>query len=162
MTARWLTLEEQHAWRAYMVGTTLLMERLDRDLREGHGLSLPEYEILVRLSEAPEHRLRMAELADSVKNSRSRITHAVTRLEKAGLVERSQCTSDGRGVFAILTDHGYHRLVAMAPDHVASVRAALIDVVSSDDLAAIRRGLLAVAEGLQTGGPDPLLSEQPA
>ncbi|MEJ7707684.1 MAG: MarR family transcriptional regulator [Nocardioidaceae bacterium] len=83
------------------------MERLDRDLREGHGLSLPEYEILVRLSEAPEHRLRMAELADSVKNSRSRITHAVTRLEKAGLVGRSQCTSDGRGVFAILTDHGY-------------------------------------------------------
>ncbi len=76
-TTRWLDADQQRAWRAYIVGTTLLLERLDRDLREGHDLSHPEYEILVRLSEAPDRQLRMAELADSVKNSRSRITHTI-------------------------------------------------------------------------------------
>ena len=70
------------AWRSYLLGTTLLMERLDRDLRENHDLSLPEYEILVRLSESPDRQLRMAELADSVKNSRSRITHTIARMER--------------------------------------------------------------------------------
>ncbi len=81
MTDRWLTNSQQRSWRSFLLGVTLLMERIDRDLREKHGLSQAEYELLVRLSEAPEHELRMAELADSVKNSRSRITHTITRLE---------------------------------------------------------------------------------
>ena len=115
MTTRWLDADQQQAWRAYLVGTTLLMERLDRDLRENHDLSLPEYEILVRLSEAPERMLRMAELADAVKNSRSRITHTIARMEREGLVERRQCAADGRGVLAILTDKGYAMLVDAAP-----------------------------------------------
>ena len=84
----WLSTEQQHAWRAYLVGTTLLMDRLDRDLRASHDISLPEYEVLVRLSESPDHRVRMATLADSLSHSRSRVTHTVTRLERAGLVER--------------------------------------------------------------------------
>jgi DNA-binding MarR family transcriptional regulator len=84
----WLDPDQQRSWRAYLVGTTLLMDRLDRDLRENHDLSMPEYEILVRLSEAPDRRMRMAELAGSVSHSRSRITHTVARLEKAGLVTR--------------------------------------------------------------------------
>ena len=92
MTTQWLEPDQQRAWRAYIVGTTLLMERLDRDLRENHDLSLPEYEILVRLSEAPDRMLRMAELADSVKNSRSRITHTIARMEKTGLVVRTTCS----------------------------------------------------------------------
>ena len=162
MTTEWLTNNQQRAWRAYLLGSTLLIERLDRDLREKHGLSLPEYEILVRLSEAPDRSLRMAELADSVKNSRSRITHTVTRLERAGLVERRQCPSDGRGVCALMTDMGYDRLVTAAPEHVASVRTALIDVVSPTDLEAIHRAFLAVADKLQTQVRDRSLSEQPA
>lgn len=162
MTTEWLTSDQQRAWRAYLLGSTLLVERLDRDLREKHGLSLPEYEILVRLSEAPEHSLRMAELADSVKNSRSRITHTVTRMERAGLVRRQQCASDGRGVYALLTETGQQKLVDAAPEHVASVRAALIDVVSPEDLEAMRRAFLAVADELQTGIPDPTLSERSA
>jgi DNA-binding MarR family transcriptional regulator len=157
MSTDWLTSDQQQAWRSYLLGTTLLMERLDRDLREGHDLSLPEYEILVRLSEADGRALRMAELAHSVKNSRSRITHTVSRMEQAGLVERRQCPSDGRGVIAHLTDTGFAKLAAAAPDHVASVRAGLIDVVEPADLTAIARAFSAVADALETGERDPLL-----
>jgi len=93
----WLDRDQQRSWRAFLVGTTLLMDRLDRELREQHQLSLPEYEILVRLSEADRNRLRMAMLADSVSHSRSRVTHTVSRMETAGLVVRDACLDDGRG-----------------------------------------------------------------
>src|SRR4051795_13586154 len=119
---RWLDAGQQRSWRAFLVGTTLLMERLDRDLREEHRLSLPEYEILVRLSEADGHRLRMAALADSISHSRSRVTHTVTRMETAGLVARAACLSDGRGVEAVLTRQGLETLQEAAPTHVAGVR----------------------------------------
>jgi DNA-binding MarR family transcriptional regulator len=158
MATRWLTGDQQRAWRSYLLGTTLLMERLDRDLREKHDLSLPEYEILVRLSESPERHLRMAEIADAVKNSRSRITHTVARLERSGLVERRQCDTDGRGVLAILTDDGFAKLERASHDHVASVRAALVDVVGEEDLLAVGRAFAAVADTLETGPPDPILS----
>ena len=157
MTTRWLDADQQRAWRAYIVGTTLLMERLDRDLREHHDLSLPEYEILVRLSETPDRMLRMAELADSVKNSRSRITHTIARMEREGIVERRQCAADGRGVFAILTDKGYALLEDAAPLHVESVRNALIDVVDAEDLQAVARAFASVADALTSGKPDPIL-----
>ncbi len=162
MSTEWLTSDQQRAWRAFLLGTTLLMERLDRDLRENHGLSLPEYEILVRLSESADHALRMAELANSVKNSRSRITHTIARMERAGLVVRRQCPSDGRGVIAHLTEAGHRKLVAAAPDHVGSVRDALIDVVQPEDLAAIGRAFAAIVDSLETGVPDPVLSPKSA
>jgi DNA-binding MarR family transcriptional regulator len=157
MATRWLDDDEQRAWRAYLLGTTLLMERLDRDLR-AHGLSLPEYEILVRLSEAEDRRLRMAALADSVKNSRSRITHTIARMERAGLVERRSCDSDGRGVFAQLTDVGYRKLAEAAPRHVESVRHALVDVISREDMMAVGRAFGAVVSELESGEHDPLLT----
>ncbi len=160
VATRWLTSDQQKAWRSFLVGTTLLMDRLDRDLRDQHDLSLPEYEILVRLSESPERALRMAELADSVKNSRSRITHTIARMEAIGLVMRRQCSSDGRGVVACLTDAGYSRLVEAAPDHVESVRDALINVVQPADLAALGRAMSTVARRLDTDTPDPLLSSR--
>lgn len=125
-----------------------MMDRLDRDLRERHGLSMPEYEVLVRLSESPDRALRMAELADSVNNSRSRMTHTVARMEREGLVVRRSCASDKRGVFAALTDLGHRRLVEAAPDHVESVRAALIDVVSAADLHVIGRAFEEVLAAL--------------
>src|SRR5690348_15449865 len=140
MADRWLTRNQQTYWRAYLLGTTLLMDRLDRDLREKHGLSLPEYEILVRLSEAPKRELRMAELADSVKNSRSRITHTVKRLEESGFIVRRACESDGRGVIAALTDKGFRKLERAAPDHVESVQQGLIEVVTPEELATIEIG----------------------
>ena len=150
---RWLTQDQQRSWRSYLVGSTLLMDRLDRELREHHDLSLPEYEILVRLSEAPSRRMRMAELADAISHSRSRVTHTVARLERDGLVERLTCASDGRGVEAALTDTGYARLVAAAPTHVEGVRRLLVDLTSDDDFAAVGRVFDAVADALIATNP---------
>ena len=129
------------------------MERLDRDLREKHSLSLPEYEILVRLSESPGLELRMAELADSVKNSRSRITHTVKRLENAGYVARRACESDGRGVIAALTTSGYDKLSTAAPDHVESVRQGLIEVIDDEEFAVIGKAFEPSANASRRGRP---------
>ena len=148
MTDRWLTDSQQRSWRAFLLGVTLLMERIDRDMREKHGLSQAEYELLVRLSEAPDHELRMAELADSVKNSRSRITHTIRRLEEAGFVVRRACASDGRGVQAVLTDAGFAKLVAAAPDHVDTVR-------DSFDRRGRRRGPRSDRSGVHRGRRPP-------
>ncbi|GAA5021815.1 MarR family winged helix-turn-helix transcriptional regulator [Actinopolymorpha pittospori] len=142
-TTRWLTASQQRAWRAYLMGSARLMERLDRDLR-ALGLSMPEYEIMVRLSEAPERTLRMAELADSVNHSRSRLTHTIARMEAAGMVERDTCASDRRGVLARLTEAGYARLVEVAPTHVSGVRDGLVDLVSDEDFEVVGRVFEAV------------------
>lgn len=149
----WLDQDQQRSWRAYLVGTTLLMDRLDRDLREAHRLSMPEYEILVRLSEADGHRSRMAVLADSVSHSRSRVTHTVARLEAAGLVVRDACRSDGRGVEAVLTEQGMRTLEVAARTHVAGVRRLLVDLVDDADLQAVGRVFDAVTDGLIEGHP---------
>ena len=149
----WLDREQQRSWRAYLVGTTLLMDRLDRELREQHDLSLPEYEILVRLSESPGHRMRMAELAVSLSHSRSRVTHTVARLERAGLVQREACLSDGRGVEATITDRGVDVLEKAAPTHVAGVRRLLVDLAGGDDFAALGRVFNAVTDNLIETNP---------
>jgi|SRR4051794_37351631 len=149
----WLDQGQQRAWRAYLVGTTLLMDRLDRDLRERHGLSLPEYEILVRLSESPGRRLRMALLADSVSHSRSRVTHTITRMSAAGLVTRETCLSDGRGVEAVLTDRGYEVLGEAAPAHVSAVRRWLVDLADPADFVAVGRVFDAVSDNLVDVNP---------
>jgi DNA-binding MarR family transcriptional regulator len=149
----WLDAHQQRTWRAYLVGTTLLMDRLDRELREQHRLSLPEYEILVRLAEADGHRLRMAMLADSVSHSRSRVTHTVSRMETAGLVARDACLSDGRGVEAVLTEQGRAALEEAAPTHVAGVRRYLVDLATDGDLEAVGRVFDAVTDRLIEANP---------
>jgi DNA-binding MarR family transcriptional regulator len=149
----WLDRQQQRSWRAFLVGTTLLMDRLDRDLREQHRLSLPEYEILVRLAEAEGHRMRMAMLADSVSHSRSRVTHTVSRMETAGLVVRDSSISDGRGVEAVLTDQGRAALESAAPTHVAGVRQFLVDLVDEDDFEAVGRVFDAVTDRLIEANP---------
>ncbi len=98
MGTRWLDDTQQRSWRALILGMTLLIDRLDDDLRQEHGLSLTEYEILVRLSEAPGRQMRMARLADALAHSRSRVTHTVQRMERSDLVVRSESPEDGRGV----------------------------------------------------------------
>ena len=149
----WLDQQQQRSWRAFLVGTTLLMDRLDRDLREQHRISLPEYEILVRLAEADGNRLRMAMLADSVSHSRSRVTHTVGRMEAAGLVARDACVSDGRGVEAVLTEQGRSALENAAPTHVAGVRQFLVDLVDEDDFEAVGRVFDAVTDRLIETNP---------
>ncbi len=143
MSTRWLTGDQQKVWRTYLLGSARLDERLGADL-QGSGLDLPEYEILVNLEESPDRRLRMSELADAVHQSRSRLTHTIARMEKAGLVVRTTCPTDRRGVWAQLTDTGFTVLAAAAPGHVAAVRRNLVDAVAPEDWEALGRVFAAV------------------
>lgn len=134
---RWLTSDQQRDWRAFRDATVLLLDVLGRDLEERSGLSLHEYEVMVRLSEAPGRTLRMSQLATDIAHSRSRLTHTIARMETAGLVARVACSEDARGVNCVLTDAGWAALVAAAPAHVASVREHLVDVLSGPQLVAL-------------------------
>jgi DNA-binding MarR family transcriptional regulator len=122
----WLTDEEQQAWRATVHLSQLLMRQLDRDLAT-HGLSGHDYEILVELSEAPGNRLRMTDLADATSQSRSRLSHQISRMEARDLVRREECEGDKRGMFAVLTRDGMATIERVAPDHVDHVRRHFID-----------------------------------
>jgi len=151
---RWLDEDQQRHWRALVLGTTLLFDRLDSDLHRRHGISLAEYEILVRLSEREGWRLRMAQLADSVRHSRSRVTHTVKRLERAGLVHRDKSPDDGRGVDCTMTEEGMRLLESMAPTHVTGVREHLVDLVSPEDFRTLGRVMNHVADQLIAGHPE--------
>jgi DNA-binding MarR family transcriptional regulator len=142
---RWLSDGEQVSWRAYLQGSRLLEEALDRDLQE-HGLQLSEYEILSMLSESTGQRLRMSELADLVVQSRSRLTHTAARLEKRGWVERQSCLSDKRGVELVLTGQGRRRLEETAKAHVESVRRHLLDVMTPAQFEALGAAMTSVRE----------------
>jgi len=136
------------------MGMTLLLDRLDDDLRRACDLSLVEYEILVRLSEREGRRMRMAQLADALAHSRSRVTHTIARMEVAGLVVRTSSPEDGRGVVAKMTDKGHDLLIQMAPVHVNGVRDNLVDLVSPEDFAAVGRVMNAVSDNLVAGHPE--------
>ncbi|HOB04920.1 MAG TPA: MarR family transcriptional regulator [Propionibacteriaceae bacterium] len=140
---RWLTDDQQRVWRSWLLGTARISQVLDQELRP-HGLDLAEYEILVTLSEAPNRRLRMSLLAELVHQSRSRLTHTVTRMEQINAVRRTRSKQDGRGVVAELTDEGYALLVETAPYHVESVRRIFVDAVDPADYAAVGRAMQAV------------------
>jgi DNA-binding MarR family transcriptional regulator len=131
---RWLDKEEQTAWRAYLDGTRLLFQALDRQLTADAALSLTDYELLVRLSEAPDGTLRMRELADATLSTRSGVTRAVTRAERAGWVRRVECEDDRRGMNAELTEAGRAKLASAAPGHVQAVRKNLLDLLSHEQL----------------------------
>ena len=135
------------------MGSTLLFDRLDDDLRRDHDISLVEYEILVRLSER-DGQMRMAALADALAHSRSRVTHTVTRMEKAGLVQRSSSPEDGRGILATLTDKGHDLLVRAAPTHVTGVRSHLVDLAAASDFEALGRVFDAVSDHLISAHPE--------
>jgi DNA-binding MarR family transcriptional regulator len=135
---RWLDAEEQRAWRAWLYSTQLLQDRLERELTRSTGIPNAYYEILVQLSEEPDRRMRMSELADRCLSSRSRLSHAVSRLEERGWIRRQECPEDGRGLLAVLTDEGFAALEAAAPVHVESVRTHLFDQLSPAQVAAMR------------------------
>jgi DNA-binding MarR family transcriptional regulator len=135
---RWLDADEQKAWRAWLYSTQLLAERLDRELQHDTGISHAYYEILVQLSETPGRMLRMSDLAERCLSSRSRLSHAVSRLEERGWIRRQVCEEDGRGQLAVLTDEGFAALEAAAPVHVESVRQHLFDQLSDEQVAAMR------------------------
>jgi DNA-binding MarR family transcriptional regulator len=135
---RWLDADEQKAWRAWLYSSLLLQDRLDRELIHETGISHAYYEILVQLSEAPCRALRMSQLAERSLSSRSRLSHAVSRLEERGWVRRQVCEEDGRGQLAVLTDEGFAALEAAAPIHVEGVRQHLFDQLTPEQVAAMR------------------------
>lgn len=149
----WLNTDEQRTWRQYLDVDRLLLRELDRQLQRDNGLTLADYEILVRLSEAPDGRLRMAELADATLYSRSRLSHAVTRLEALGWVQREECPGDRRGLFAQLTGTGRAKLEEAAPGHVRAVRRLVFDPLTPDQtrqLGEIATSLRHVLDGDQS------------
>ncbi|GAA3372501.1 MarR family transcriptional regulator [Streptomyces sannanensis] len=146
---RWLTDEEQRVWRAYLHATTLLEDHLDRQLQRDSGMPHIYYGLLVQLSQAPRRRMRMTELAKDVKITRSRLSHAVARLEQYGWVRREECPSDKRGQFASLTDEGLAVLKKAAPGHVAAVRQAMFDRLNPEQLRQLGEIMRVLAEGLQ-------------
>ena len=129
---RWLSPTEMKAWRRYIIASRRLLEALDSDL-DGHDLSMPDYEILAQLSDAPERKMRMSELAEIALLSRSRLSHRMKVMEKAGWVKREPCPVDKRGYFAVMTPKGWKAIVTAAPDHVESVRNRFIDHLSKAD-----------------------------
>lgn len=159
---RWLDEDEQRCWRAFLGATQLLLAEIERGLEASSGLSHADYEMLVRLSEAPDRTLRMSSLAERSLFSRSRLSHAVARLERAGLILRQGCPSDRRGRFAKLTEAGMAALSKAAPLHVATVRRALIDPLGPGDFAELGRisAILQTALENSANRADPLRSDQ--
>lgn len=147
---RWLDGEQQRHWRAFLTGSSIMTAALSAQLEADSGMSLSEYEVLVRLSESEGHTLRMSQLADGLVHSRSRLTHTVRRMESRGLVERRACDADGRGVNCHLTPFGLETLVAAAPGHVMAVRRHLVDVLTPEQFAALGEAMTAVAEHFQS------------
>ena len=132
-----LTEAQMRAWRAFLGASTLVSARLNHELDEAAAISMYEYEILVRLFESEAGRVRMSQLADQVSYSRSRLTHTVGRLERAGYVRRSSCPNDRRGVYAHLPKAGYEFLAQTAPIHLDGVRRHLIDRFTPSELATL-------------------------
>jgi DNA-binding MarR family transcriptional regulator len=144
---RWLTEDEQRAWRAYLTANKLLTLELEKGYQQ-HGLSGSDYEVLVNLSEAEGHRLRMWELARRTLLEKSRLSHQITRMERAGLVRRESCEGDRRGQFAVLTDHGWETIRRVAPHHVDQVRGLLIDRLDDEQLKTLTEIFTTMAEDL--------------
>lgn len=144
----WLSAEQQAHWRAWLAASMLLREQLTKELQEQRGLTMADYEILVQLSENPERRMRMSELAACTLVSRSRLTHQIDRMEKAGYVERQECTDDRRGFFAVLTDGGMQAIIDAAPDHVASVRTHMVDLLTPAEFTALGAASQKVVDAL--------------
>ena len=147
---KWLNDEQQKHWRAWIAATTLLSDQLNRELQETNGLTLADYEILVRLSDAPDRKIRMSDLASITLSSRSRLTHQINRMEDAGLVTREACEDDRRGQLCAMTNLGWKTLVAAAPSHVASVRSHFVDVLSAEEYAALGRAAGKIATHLES------------
>jgi len=148
---RWLTADEQTSWRAFIDAIRLFSAEIDRELQRDSGLNHAYYQILVTLSEAPDRTMRMSELAALTLTSRSRLSHAVARLEEAGWVERRSCPSDKRGSFAVMTAAGFAVLESAARGHVEAVRRNLFDVLSTDEVRELGRISASLRDALRSG-----------
>ena len=134
---RWLTEEEQRAWRGLLRMTAQLNARANRQLLQEYGISLADYEVLVALSEAPEGQLRVFEVADALAWEQSRVSHQLARMQRRGLITREDCATDARGAFAVLTTAGRAAIEQAAPAHVEQVRQLVFDELSHEQVSAL-------------------------
>jgi DNA-binding MarR family transcriptional regulator len=146
---RWLSDAEQQTWRAWLEVMRLLPVKLEDRMHERHDLNFTDYQVLVELSESEENRLWMTELANRTLLSKSRLSHQIGRMEKAGLVERQDCPSDRRGAFAVITERGWDVLRSAAPGHVEDVREMFIDLMSPQEVAVVGQAMGIIAEKLR-------------
>ena len=135
--ARWLTEDEQRAWRGVLHMTSRLDSRLNRELQQTSGLSLADYDVLVLLTEAPDGRLRMFELVEELQWEQSRLSHHVARMQRRDLVAREDCSTDKRGAFVVLTAAGREAIEKAAPAHVALVQRLVFDEMSGEQVAGL-------------------------
>lgn len=133
----WLNANEQRAWRGLLTMTTQLEARLNRQLQDDSGLSLADYDVLVRLSESHEGRLRVYELAEHLGWEQSRLSHQLARMQRRGLVGREECRSDRRGAYAVLTAAGRGAIEAAAPEHAGTVRRLVFERLTPGQVATV-------------------------
>ena len=148
MEAAWLSTDEQRTWRTYLQMSSLLPAALNRQLQRDCGLTLPEYEVLVQLSEAPGHRQRPFQICEALNWEQSRLSHQLTRMERRGLVTRAECEADGRGAFVELTAAGSGAIAAAAPAHVATVRGLIFDRLEDGQHAAFEEACTTILRAL--------------
>ena len=157
---RWLTAEEERVWRRWLTLNARLSATLQRELQDDAGLSMPDFEVLVHLTDSPEGRVRVTDLARLLQWERSRVSHHVTRMERRRLVRRVECAEDGRGAFVVITPQGRAAIEQAAPGHVNAVRRLVFDALSPEEVdafATIIEKALAQLDN-PTGGP-PLIPE---
>ena len=153
MADQWLTADEQRAWRAYLRAGSLLTARLNRLLQADCGLSLPEYEVLVQLSEAPRGKLRPFQLGLALDWEQSRLSHMLSRMGRRGFVVRQDCAGDRRGAEVVLTAAGRAAIESAAPGHVAAVRRLVFDQMDSEQAAVFGQVFEAILAGLENSAP---------
>ena len=151
--SRWLTEDEQRAWRGLLQMTSQLNARMNRQLQDDYGVSLADYDVLVALSEAPEGRLRVFEIAGALAWEQSRVSHQLARMQRRGLVARQECQADARGAFVVLTEAGRAAIERAAPAHVETVRELIFDGLSRDQLTALTAITSRVLDRLQATQP---------
>jgi DNA-binding MarR family transcriptional regulator len=131
---RWLTAEEERVWRRWLTLNARLSATLQRELQDDAGLSMPDFEVLVHLTDSPEGRVRVTDLARLLQWERSRVSHHVTRMERRRLVQRVECAEDGRGAFIVITPQGRAAIERAAPGHVNTVRRLVFDALSPEEV----------------------------
>jgi DNA-binding MarR family transcriptional regulator len=147
---RWLDDDQQVAWRGYLRMQSQLSARLNRQLQADSGLSLADFDVLVQLTDVPDARVRVSELARSLQWEKSRLSHHVGRMEKRGLVAREECADDGRGAFVVLTPEGRRAIEAAAPPHVETVRRVVFDDLTPEQVEALATISAQVLANLET------------
>jgi DNA-binding MarR family transcriptional regulator len=154
---RWLTAQEERLWRRWLTLNARLSATLHKELQEDAGLSMPDFEVLVHLTDSPEGRMRVTDLARLLQWERSRVSHHVTRMAQRRLVQRVECAEDGRGAFIVITPQGRAAIEQAAPGHVTTVRRLVFDALSPQDVdafATIIEKALAQLDNQAKGPPD--------